>query len=64
MKVSRGDYPCQDCKTEDNAVWFTDNVFWNNVMVDDIVGSKNCSGILCVNCFTLRAEKNISAIGG
>ena len=49
--VERGDTPCTDCGTQDNPVWFTDNTFWNAVM------GKDRWKILCINCFTLRAEK-------
>ena len=43
-KENRGDIPCGNCKTKDNPVWFTDNVFWNNTVGND-------AGILCINCF-------------
>ena len=49
----KGDTPCADCKTTDNPVWFTDNVFWNDVM-DEI---DDRGRILCVNCFIVRAEE-------
>lgn len=51
-----GDYPCADCGTEENIVWFTDNVFWNDVMGDE-------GGILCTNCFVVRAEKKYKVTG-
>lgn len=47
-----GDAPCMDCKSKDNIIWSTRNVFWNGVM-DRVDGS----GILCVYCFVSRAEK-------
>lgn len=28
----RGDGPCDNCHTEDNVRWFTDSVFWNNIL--------------------------------
>ena len=49
-KEIRGDMPCADCGTSDNPVWFTDNVFWNDVM------GEGRGLILCVNCFIIRAE--------
>lgn len=48
-KNIRGDGPCADCKTEENPIWFTDNVFWNETMV------KERGKILCINCFISRA---------
>jgi len=56
-----GDAPCLDCDTRQNIVWFTDSVFWNEVMRigaglepwrPDIP-----SPILCLPCFILRAER-------
>src|SRR5688500_7105173 len=44
-----GDTPCWDCGTEQNIVWFTDNVFWNAVCPDE-------SPILCLPCFIKRTE--------
>lgn len=55
----RGDSPCMDCGTTDkNPVWFTDNVFWNDVM-EGIEGS----GILCPQCFIERAETKYKTTG-
>jgi hypothetical protein len=51
-----GDSPCKDCGTNQNPVWFTDNVFWNTVVNDRGI-------ILCVNCFILRAEKQFLPTG-
>ena len=48
----RGDAPCADCYTSDNPVWFTDNTFWNAIMGEERYK------ILCINCFTRRAEKD------
>lgn len=48
-----GDIPCVDCGTDKNIVWFTDDVFWNDICRN----SKKDIGILCVNCFVKRAEK-------
>ena len=53
-----GDAPCADCRTKDNPVWFTDNVFWNEVM-RNVKGS----GILCTYCFIIRAEKKFRVTG-
>ena len=52
----RGDIPCNDCGTEDNPIWFTDNVFWNSVM------KKKVGLILCINCFIIRAEKKYKVL--
>ena len=48
-----GDIPCVDCGTDKNIVWFTDNVLWNDICRDEV----SDVGILCVNCFVIRAEK-------
>lgn len=56
-KYNRGDGPCDDCKTLDNPVWFTDNVFWNDVM------GKEGGNILCPQCFVERAESKYSPTG-
>ena len=57
----RGNGPCADCGTENNPVWYTDNVFWNAVMGEHLVHNQKMGDdggkILCINCFTLRAEK-------
>ena len=48
----RGDGPCSDCGTDDNPVWFTDSVFWNEVIrLGDFV-----EPILCINCFIIRVD--------
>lgn len=56
-KNIRGDLPCADCGTEDNIVWFTDNLIWNHVI------GRETSPILCINCFVIRAEKKIKCTG-
>lgn len=53
----RGDGPCGDCGTLDNPVWYTDNVFWNEVM------GKERMKILCTNCFIVRAEGRYRVTG-
>lgn len=53
----RGDTPCEDCGTDKNIVWSTDNVFWNDVMGDEK------SLILCVPCFVIRAEAKYRPTG-
>jgi hypothetical protein len=53
----KGDAPCQYCGREYNPVWYTDNVFWNEVMNDDIKGSESRGQILCPLCFMSFAEK-------
>lgn len=45
----RGDGPCVDCGTFDNIVWFTDSVFWNQVM-----GPDDRYAIVCMLCFVIR----------
>lgn len=52
-----GDSPCHDCGTDENPVWYTDNVFWNNVV------GKNKHLILCTDCFIVRAEKKFKPTG-
>ena len=63
----RGDIPCMDCGTEKNIIWSIENVFWNAVMDDNIVHNEKSnthgSGILCVNCFAIRAEKKFKVRG-
>jgi len=54
LKDSQGDSPCYNCGTDENPIWFTDNVFWNNVM------GKLRYKVFCVNCFTVRAEKKMA----
>lgn len=53
----RGDGPCDDCGTLDNPIWFTDNVFWNDVMGDEV------GKILCPQCFVVRAESKYRPTG-
>ena len=49
--------PCHDCGFEEHLVWFTDNVFWNAVMGDEV------GKILCPQCFVARAEKIYAPTG-
>lgn len=49
----RGDGPCDDCGTVDNPVWFTDSVFWNEV----VRFTGHAGGILCINCFVILANR-------
>lgn len=58
MKNIKGDSPCAECGTKKNIVWFADNVFWNDVMGEEK------QKILCINCFTARAEKKYKRITG
>ncbi len=46
-----GDNPCDDCGTQDNIIWFTDNTLWNRVCRAD-----GRDYILCILCFVKRAE--------
>lgn len=50
MSTLDGDTPCKDCGTEENIIWFTDSILWNNV-----IGTKE-SAILCLRCFVKRVE--------
>ncbi len=52
----KGDAPCADCGREFNPVWWTDNVFWNDVMGDNVVGNERMK-IICPLCFMARAEQ-------
>jgi hypothetical protein len=59
-----GDVPCAECGTEENLVWFTDPVFWNNVVRwqgDDPYGYAVArwggDPILCIPCFVRVAEE-------
>ena len=56
--IKSGDILCKDCGTEDNIVWFTDDVFWNSVIKN--IWSRGI--ILCVNCFVKRAEKKFDIV--
>jgi hypothetical protein len=47
----RGDGPCADCGTLDNIVWFTESVFWNDVVLRD-----GADAILCIPCFVKRVD--------
>lgn len=47
----RGDGPCQDCGTLDNISWFTESVFWN-----DVVKRHGPDKILCIPCFVIRTD--------
>ena len=42
----QGDSPCADCGTDENIMWHTDNIFWNLVMDDNVVGNERCSILL------------------
>ena len=56
-KNMKGDIPCGDCGTDDNRVWYTDNVFWNDIM------KKEGGLILCPIYFIKRAEKKYKPTG-
>jgi hypothetical protein len=47
-----GDGPCTDCDTVDNIIWFTDSVFWNEVVRQ----GDYIEPILCVPCFVKRVD--------
>lgn len=54
----RGDGPCMDCGTEDTIIWFTDNVYWNNVMSwPGEYQHGDPGGLLCIPCFVIRADR-------
>lgn len=49
----KGDGPCSDCGTSDNPVWFTESVFWNEVVRQgDYV-----EPTLCIDCFVVRVDR-------
>ncbi|MEK6879275.1 MAG: hypothetical protein AABY22_06675 [Nanoarchaeota archaeon] len=48
---------CHKCKRVKNVIWFTDNVFWN-----DITGDKRW-WILCIDCFVYLAEREYKITG-
>lgn len=52
-----GDGPCDDCGTPDNIVWFTDEVFWHNVVQIDRSRWDGREPILCLECFVRLAEE-------
>lgn len=52
----RGDGPCDDCGTDDNIGWFTENVIWNAVIGENVVHEQKPASILCINCFVIRAD--------
>ncbi len=53
-----GNIACINCLTREDIIWYTDNVFWNEVM-----GKNERNKILCVYCFTKRAEKKFKIMG-
>jgi len=64
----QGDTPCADCGTEANIIWFTDNVFWNEVMnktpnFEKFKENDETGKILCINCFVSRAERKFKTTG-
>jgi hypothetical protein len=50
-EVPVGDGPCTDCGQENPFVWWTDNVFWNEVCR---TGDDYIEPILCPTCFVKR----------
>ncbi len=58
-----GDAPCGDCGTTENIVWWTDNVFWNNVMGRTEKICDETAAILCPQCFVKRAEAKYQPTG-
>jgi hypothetical protein len=51
-----GDAPCSRCATQDNIIWFTDNVFWNAVIRTEPSKWAHHEPILCIPCFVECAE--------
>lgn len=51
-----GDGPCADCGSENNIIWFTDNVFWNAVVREDPMRN-GYEAILCIRCFVASVER-------
>lgn len=51
----QGDGPCKDCGTAHNIRWFTESVFWNQVIGGPgTMGDPG--GILCIPCFVKRTD--------
>lgn len=50
----RGDGPCMDCGTEDNIIWYTESVFWNEAVRNQYPAAED--GILCIPCFIMRVD--------
>ena len=48
-----GNGPCDDCGTQDNIIWFTDDVLWNAVCRPP---GYEMDPILCIRCFVARVE--------
>ncbi len=60
----RGDGPCERCGTVNNIIWFTDNVFWNEVTGQNLVHEQRPTSILCIRCFVIMThEKGIQPTG-
>lgn len=58
LTTLHGDGPCESCGGG-NIVWFTESVFWNEVMrlwAGLQPGQTPPSPILCLACFIARAE--------
>lgn len=59
----RGDGPCSNCGTADNIVWFTDSVFWNEVVRTEPRLTDDAE-ILCILCFVkMTARRGIDPVG-
>lgn len=56
-KRLQGDGPCSNCGTRENIVWFTDNVFWNEVIRRRSSVWRNYEPILCINCFVNEVDQ-------
>ena len=54
MSTLEGDTPCSACHTEENIVWFTDDVVWNYVCRPP---GYALDPILCLPCFIEKAER-------
>lgn len=59
--MNKGDRPCADCGTNENPIWFCDNILWNEVMGENLVhnerNDREGGKVLCPICFIKRTEK-------
>ena len=61
-KVRKTSEVCEDCGVKNYPIWFCSNVFWNSVMSDEKRGNEERGKLICIHCFTLRAEKKYKVI--
>lgn len=58
-----GDAPCSTCGTLTNPVWFTESVFWNDVVRKDLSPWNGLEPTLCLYCFVALAETKYAPTG-